>query len=87
MSTSVSRNSSATVSTCPLQHNAVVLKRDHHAHPSDRGVYEAALELYDSFASMVSEHLERHPDAKVQFTGHSLGGSLATVLMLLLVHR
>lgn len=52
-----------------------------------RGVYEAALQMYDSFVPFVREHLAKHPDGKVAFTGHSLGGSLATLLMLLLVHR
>ena len=52
-----------------------------------RGVYLAALEMYDIFVPLVQEHLAKHKDAKVAFTGHSLGGSLATVLMLLLVYR
>jgi hypothetical protein len=52
-----------------------------------RGVYLAALEMYDTFVPLVKEHLAKQKDAKVAFTGHSLGGSLATVLMLLLVYR
>jgi hypothetical protein len=52
-----------------------------------RGVYEAALEMLDVFVPYVREHLAQHPDGKIAFTGHSLGGSLATLLMLLLVHR
>jgi hypothetical protein len=52
-----------------------------------RGVYLAALQLYDTFVPMVQEHLARWPGGKIAFTGHSLGGSLATVLMLLLVYR
>lgn len=52
-----------------------------------RGVYLAAQQLYDTFVPMVQEHLARWPDGKIAFTGHSLGGSLATVLMLLLVYR
>jgi hypothetical protein len=52
-----------------------------------RGVYEAALEMLDMFVPYVREHLAQHPDGKIAFTGHSLGGSLATLLMLLLVHR
>ncbi|KAF6250895.1 hypothetical protein COO60DRAFT_715656 [Scenedesmus sp. NREL 46B-D3] len=52
-----------------------------------RGVYEAALEMLDVFVPYVREHLAKHPDGKIAFTGHSLGGSLATLLMLLLVHR
>jgi hypothetical protein len=52
-----------------------------------RGVYQAALLMYDQFVPLVEEHLARDPEAQVAFTGHSLGGSLATLLMLLLVHR
>uniref|UniRef100_A0A383V8M5 Fungal lipase-type domain-containing protein n=1 Tax=Tetradesmus obliquus TaxID=3088 RepID=A0A383V8M5_TETOB len=52
-----------------------------------RGVYEAALEMLDVFVPYVTEHLAQHPDGMIAFTGHSLGGSLATLLMLLLVHR
>eukprot|EP00775_Hariotina_reticulata_P002937 gene2937-3223_t len=52
-----------------------------------RGVYQAALSMYSQFVPLVEEHLARDPEAKVAFTGHSLGGSLATLLMLLLVHR
>lgn len=50
-------------------------------------MYEAALNMLDTFIPLVQEHLAEHPDGKVAFTGHSLGGSLATLLMLLLVHR
>lgn len=53
-----------------------------------RGVYAAAQEMYDSLVPMVKEHLAcGGPGAKVAFAGHSLGGSLATVLTLLMVHR
>ncbi|KAG2498160.1 hypothetical protein HYH03_003917 [Edaphochlamys debaryana] len=48
-----------------------------------RGVYEAALVLYDKFLPLVYEHLEASPFAKVTFTGHSIGGSLATLLALM----
>jgi hypothetical protein len=44
--------------------------------------------MYDSIAPLVREHLAcAGPGAKVAFAGHSLGGSLATVLTLLMVHR
>jgi enterochelin esterase-like enzyme len=44
--------------------------------------------MYDSIVPLVREHLAcAGPGAKVAFTGHSLGGSLATVLTLLMVYR
>ncbi|KAG1674230.1 hypothetical protein FOA52_013850 [Chlamydomonas sp. UWO 241] len=54
-----------------------------------RGVYEAALELYDDMLPCVQQHLAStaRTEGKVSLGGHSLGGSLATVLTLLLVHR
>lgn len=52
-----------------------------------RGVYEAALKLYDDFYPLVVEHVASDPLATVSFSGHSLGGSLASVLMLLFVSR
>lgn len=56
--------------------------------PIHRGVYDAAVSMYDSFLPLVQEHLAcAGPGAQVAFTGHSLGGSLATVLTLLMVHR
>jgi hypothetical protein len=52
-----------------------------------RGIYSAALALYPRFAAIVTEHLHTSPYARVSFTGHSLGGSIATVLALMLIHR
>jgi hypothetical protein len=52
-----------------------------------RGVYEAAQQLYDRFLPLVQDHLASSPFAKVSFTGHSLGGSLGTVLLLMYVRR
>jgi len=52
-----------------------------------RGVYQAALKLYDELLPLVTEHVASSPAANVCFTGHSLGGSLATVLTMLFVHR
>ncbi|GMH44269.1 hypothetical protein BSKO_12203 [Bryopsis sp. KO-2023] len=52
-----------------------------------RGVYSAAEGLYGLFAPLVLDHLKTSPKAKISMTGHSLGGSLSTVLMLMLVHR
>ena len=53
----------------------------------DRGVYAAAQALYDRFLPMVQEHLAASPFAKIVFTGHSLGGSLSTLLMLMFLRR
>ncbi|KAK9862875.1 hypothetical protein WJX84_009025 [Apatococcus fuscideae] len=52
-----------------------------------RGVYDAAQILYERFLPLVTEHLKRSDSSKIVFTGHSLGGSLATVLMLMYVRR
>ena len=52
-----------------------------------RGVYEAAKLLYERYKPMVEEHLATSPFAKVSFTGHSLGGSLGSLLMLMFLHR
>lgn len=52
-----------------------------------RGMYEAALSMYDMLLPLVQQHLAAHPEGKIALTGHSLGGSLATLLMLLMVHR
>lgn len=52
-----------------------------------RGVYEAALAMYPRFEPIVREHLASSPFARISFTGHSLGGSISTVLAILMVHR
>ena len=52
-----------------------------------RGIYAAAQALYERFLPMVQEHLSSSPFAKIVFTGHSLGGSLSTLLMLMFLHR
>jgi Lipase (class 3) len=61
-------------------------------HPSlgvriHRGVYDAANQLYDAMLPLIQQHIATSPFATIAFTGHSLGGSLGTVLMLLLVSR
>ncbi len=52
-----------------------------------RGVYDAAKRLYKRFKPMLEEHLASSPFAKVAFVGHSLGGSLGSLLMLMFLHR
>lgn len=50
-----------------------------------RGIYEAAIGLYEQILPYVFEHQQRYGDlAKFRFTGHSLGGSLAMLLTLML---
>ena len=52
-----------------------------------RGVYQAACQLYDRFLPLIQDHLGTHPNAIIAFTGHSLGGSLGTMLMMMYLHR
>ncbi len=53
-----------------------------------RGIYSAAHHIYDDVLPLVRQHLAAHPaDGAFAFGGHSLGGGLATVVMLLLVAR
>ncbi|GIL42584.1 hypothetical protein Vafri_540 [Volvox africanus] len=52
-----------------------------------RGVYEAACVLYERFLPLVYEHLQSSPLPMFAFTGHSIGGSMATLLMLMYRHR
>ena len=52
-----------------------------------RGVYEAACKLYDIFLPLVQDYIKIHPQGTIAFTGHSLGGSLGTMLMLMFFHR
>jgi hypothetical protein len=54
-----------------------------------RGVYEAACALYDTLQPLIDDHLASHRkgQSRLAFTGHSLGGSLATLMMLMLAHR
>eukprot|EP00250_Pteridium_aquilinum_P020888 c24979_g1_i1 orf=178-2862(-) len=49
-----------------------------------RGIYEAANALYEQVLPEVLAHFSTHGDlAQVRLTGHSLGGSLATLLALM----
>lgn len=53
-----------------------------------RGIYEAAKRLYEEVLPCISAHMEKHGDnGRLQFTGHSLGGSLAMLLSLMVVVR
>jgi len=52
-----------------------------------RGVYETALILYDRFLPLVQDHVASSPNSRIAFTGHSLGGSLATLLMMMYLNR
>lgn len=52
-----------------------------------RGVYNAACQLYDVFLPLITDHIEAHPSSTIAFTGHSLGGSLGTMLMMMYLHR
>ncbi|CAK9165787.1 unnamed protein product [Ilex paraguariensis] len=53
-----------------------------------RGIYEAAKGIYEQFMPEIMEHLKRYGDrAKLQFTGHSLGGSLSLLVTLMLLTR
>lgn len=51
-----------------------------------RGIYEAAKGMYEQFLPQIMEHLKRYGErAKLQFTGHSLGGSLSLLVHLMLL--
>ncbi|KAL8028116.1 hypothetical protein ABFX02_14G138300 [Erythranthe guttata] len=53
-----------------------------------RGIYEAAKGIYEQFLPEIKRHMARFGDrAKLQFTGHSLGGSLALLVNLMLLTR
>eukprot|EP00249_Psilotum_nudum_P007008 c20242_g1_i1 orf=207-2927(-) len=53
-----------------------------------RGIYEAAKGLYEKVLPDVLAHLKLHGKfTQIRFTGHSLGGSLATVIALMLIYR
>lgn len=53
-----------------------------------RGIYEAAKGIYEQFMPEIMDHLNRHGErAKLQFTGHSLGGSLSLLVSLMLLNR
>ena len=52
------------------------------------GAYEAARDIYDAVEGVVRAHVDVHgKNARVHITGHSIGGSLAMVLALMLILR
>ncbi|KAM0861876.1 hypothetical protein ACQ4PT_045609 [Festuca glaucescens] len=53
-----------------------------------RGIYEAAKGMYHQMLPYVKSHLRTHgKSASLRFTGHSLGGSLALLVNLMLLMR
>eukprot|EP00200_Dunaliella_tertiolecta_P009218 CAMPEP_0202391792 /NCGR_PEP_ID=MMETSP1127-20130417/92026_1 /ASSEMBLY_ACC=CAM_ASM_000462 /TAXON_ID=3047 /ORGANISM="Dunaliella tertiolecta, Strain CCMP1320" /LENGTH=1603 /DNA_ID=CAMNT_0048994249 /DNA_START=136 /DNA_END=4947 /DNA_ORIENTATION=+ len=75
-----------------LQFDPVIFEDPAYGVRVHRGVYEAALKLYDDLVPLVRQHLASaqspsQPPPRIAFTGHSLGGSLSTLLTLLLLHR
>lgn len=53
-----------------------------------RGIYEAAKGIYEQFMPEILYHLNRYGDrSRLQFTGHSLGGSLSLLVNLMLLSR
>ncbi|KAG0486859.1 hypothetical protein HPP92_008954 [Vanilla planifolia] len=53
-----------------------------------RGIYEAAKGIYEQFMPEIESHLRKYGNrARFRFTGHSLGGSLALLISLMLISR
>ncbi|OEL23173.1 hypothetical protein BAE44_0015806 [Dichanthelium oligosanthes] len=53
-----------------------------------RGIYEAAKGIYEQVMPEIEAHLAAHGGgARLRFTGHSLGGSLAVLVSLMLLSR
>ncbi|KAJ4837294.1 hypothetical protein Tsubulata_026369 [Turnera subulata] len=53
-----------------------------------RGIYEAAKGIFEQFMPEITEHLDTYGEsARLQFTGHSLGGSLSLLVHLMLLTR
>lgn len=53
-----------------------------------RGIYEAAKGIYEQMLPEIRSHIKSHGEqATLRFTGHSLGGSLAMLVNLMLLIR
>ncbi|KAB2621856.1 hypothetical protein D8674_024038 [Pyrus ussuriensis x Pyrus communis] len=53
-----------------------------------RGIYEAAQAMYQQFMPEILEHFHRNGElAKLQFTGHCLGGSIGLLVHMMLLTR
>ncbi|KAL4599050.1 hypothetical protein ACB092_11G098800 [Castanea dentata] len=53
-----------------------------------RGIYEAAKKIIEQYMPEIIGHMNKYGDrAKLQFTGHSLGGSLSLLVNLMLLTR
>ncbi|XP_066312130.1 phospholipase A1 PLIP1, chloroplastic-like [Miscanthus floridulus] len=52
-----------------------------------RGIYEAAKGIYEQVMPEIEAHLRAHAGARLRLTGHSLGGSLAVLVSLMLLAR
>ncbi|PSS03954.1 capsid protein [Actinidia chinensis var. chinensis] len=53
-----------------------------------RGIYEGAKGIYEQFMPEIMDHMHRFGKrSKLQFTGHSLGGSLSLLVHLMLLTR
>ena len=56
--------------------------------PVHRGIYEAAKGMYHQMLPEIRSHMKSHgQSATLRFTGHSLGGSLALLVNLMLLIR
>lgn len=53
----------------------------------NRALYEEAVALYNRFMPLVLDHLEENPRGRVCLSGAGLGGSLASLLTLMMAHR
>lgn len=70
-----------------LQFDPVVFEDEKLGVKVHRGIYKAAQSLYGLFVPLIKDHLRNGRGKKISFTGHSLGGAISTVMMMILVHR